>query len=93
MIKNICLLLAPSETSIFGFMGAKIFPLSIGIITSYLRENGYNIDQFDLHKNMSVSFNKDDVDKLEGFFDKEKVFSYLKGEKNDFFDEILKNNV
>lgn len=86
MIKNICLILLPDDSSIFGRMGIKLPPLSIGIISSYLRRHGFTVDPFDLNKRMSECYSHTDIDGLEQLFKKDKIFDYVNGNNGNFFD-------
>ncbi|MBU0665940.1 MAG: B12-binding domain-containing radical SAM protein [Nanoarchaeota archaeon] len=71
-----------------GFLEAPYFPpLGLATITAYLRSKGLNVEQQDLnievHKSILTSKNKFNANV---FFDKKRVFDYLKGKKDKYLD-------
>ncbi|EPR10507.1 B12-binding domain-containing radical SAM protein [Ruminiclostridium papyrosolvens] len=89
-IDSFCLIQMPSEDALFGAVGTRILPLSLGIITGYLRQRGIDVDQFDLLPLMEEKCGSGiEHSEFERFFDKEAVFNYINGGDNQFFDEFV----
>lgn len=90
VIDSICLIQMPSEDALFGAVGTRIPPLSLGIISGYLRMRGIKVDQYDLIPRMEEYYGGvNDRSAFEIFFNKECVFNYVNGGANKFFDEFV----
>lgn len=91
MKEKFCLLQVPSEATVFGRIGVKLPPLSMGIIAGYLRTHEIDMDMFDLSFHMDAICGKDDIEKLAEFYDKKQVYEYIANGKNDLFEEFAEN--
>lgn len=89
--KKFCLLQVPSEAVVLGRIGAKLPPLSLGIIAGYLRTHEIEMDMFDLATRINIFGEKVDVEKLAQFYDKEKVYAYIVKGNNEFYEEFAEN--
>ena len=89
--KKFCLLQVPSEATVLGRIGAKLPPLSLGIIAGYLRTHEIEMDMFDLATRINIFGEKVDVEKLARFYDKEKVYDYIVRGNNMFYEEFAEN--
>ena len=89
--QKFCIIQVPSEAVFFGRIGAKLPPLSLGILAGYLRTHDIDLDMFDLATSVDVFGENTNIEKLAKFYDKEKVYDYIEGGNNAFFDEFAKN--
>lgn len=85
-------MLAPSEAPLIGGNTSNPIPKALGVLSGFLRPLGYSIDLHDLNSVLEqkqlVSSAKD---QYELFYDKDLVLSYLNGDENQAFANILSN--
>ena len=91
MRKKVLLLTSPNEDSYLPLGYIMLPPLSLGILSSYLKENDYDTELIDLRfkfkKSVIPIYNKESFKYL---YEKKRVFDYILSDKNDNeIDEIL----
>lgn len=93
MIKNLKIVTIPTiqDTPISSKVLAPIIPpLSIAAMTTYLRSQGYSVDQDDLNIKLHHDlYNKRNRINLEIFFDKERIFSFIEGKNDKYLEKVL----
>jgi radical SAM superfamily enzyme YgiQ (UPF0313 family) len=89
--KKFCLIQIPSEAPVIGMVGAKLLPLSLGIIAGYLRSHDIPLDMVDLSPRISEIYGKGDIDKLARFYEKDSVYDYVINGTNDMYESFAKD--
>lgn len=89
--KKFCLIQIPSEAPVIGMVGAKLLPLSLGIIAGYLRSHDIPLDMVDLSPRISEIYGKGDIDKLARFYEKDSVYDYVINGRNDMYESFAKD--
>ncbi|EPR10513.1 B12-binding domain-containing radical SAM protein [Ruminiclostridium papyrosolvens] len=91
MIQRIGFLLAPCEKGISPHGYTNIPPLSLGILSGYLKNEGYDVELYDLNSALAKIYRNDE--QFAFLYDKDTVLKCLKGEENDkvnlFAEELL----
>ena len=83
MRKNICLILMPSENSVYKKKMPTIPPISLGVLAGYLTKNGIEVFIEDCANKINLDNNIETQKSIfEAVFDKDAIFNYLEG-KND----------
>ncbi|AEY67256.1 B12-binding domain-containing radical SAM protein [Clostridium sp. BNL1100] len=91
MIQRIGFLLAPCEKGISPHGYTNIPPLSLGILSGYLKNEGYDVELYDLNSDLAKIYRNDE--QFAFLYDKDIVLNCLTGEENDkvnlFAEELL----
>lgn len=91
MIQKIGFLLAPCEKGISPHGYINIPPLSLGILSGYLKNEGYDVELYDLNSDLAKIYRNDE--QFAFLYDKDTVLKFLKGEEDDkvnlFVEELL----
>lgn len=89
MILNFQLILVPDEQSILEDVTETGLSLALGIIASYLEENGIQIRMEDLNKRFGKrKFSKAEIELISSIYDGNQIHEYLNGESNPVLDQV-----
>ena len=94
MIKNLCIVLIPSEKALFNLEEPSIPPISLGVLSGYLKRKDIETYMFDLNYMDNKNQDNVDIDKnIELFkciYDKDRVLNYIKGKVDKDIEKIAR---
>lgn len=89
MRKNICLVLMPSENSIYRKKTPTIPPISLGVLAGYLSKNGIDVFLEDCANKIGLDDNINEQKELfQIVFEKDAIFRYLEGKEDKRLDKV-----
>ena len=89
MRKNICLILMPSENSVYKKKMPTIPPISLGVLAGYLTKNGIEVFIEDCANKINLDNNIETQKSIfEAVFDKDAIFNYLEGKNDERLDKV-----
>ena len=89
MRRNICLILMPSENSVYKKKRPTIPPISLGVLAGYLTKNGIEVFLEDCANKVSFDDNIETQKSIfEVVFDKEAILNYLVGKNDKRLDKV-----
>lgn len=89
MISNFRLILVTDEQTILEERTEAGLSLALGIIASYLQENGIQVQLTDLNKRFGKrKFTQEEIELISNIYDGDKVHEYISGLENPVLDQV-----